>query len=471
MKHIYLLIISFFVFSFCALAQPEIKSQWEGKRVAFLGDSITDARQIGQTNNIFWNNLKNILGIEPYVYGISGNRMNQIIPQGERLEKEHGQAVDAIIVFIGTNDFNGNVPMGEWFTYSREKTLDDGPAEVERTHREMSFDESTFRGRTNKTVLWLKTHFPDKQIIFLTPTHRGFARFSDKNIQPPESFANEGGNFIDDYVQAVKEIADIWAVPVIDLNSISGLYPLVDQQAAYFRNPSSDRLHPNTPGHLRMAYALAYQLLGYPSQFMKFVALSFDDGPNTVTTPKVLDVLRENGVKASFFVIRNKIDKKSAAVMKRASEMGCDIENHSFTHSHMTQMSEADIKDEVAKTSALVQKYTGRAPQFFRPPYIDVNDLMYNSIDLTFICGVGCEDWVKEVTADMRAQRILDSVKDGDIILMHDAEGNDQTVEALKKIIPALKDRGFRFVTVPELFEVRGALPKPHDGKVYTNIY
>src|SRR5574344_40277 len=110
MKHIYLLIISFFVFSFCALAQPEIKSQCEAKRVAFLGDSITDARQIGQTNNIFWNNLKNILGIEPYVYGISGNRMNQIIPQGERLEKEHGQAVDAIIVFIGTNDFNGNVP-------------------------------------------------------------------------------------------------------------------------------------------------------------------------------------------------------------------------------------------------------------------------------------------------------------------------------------------------------------------------
>ena len=104
-----------------ALAQPLISSQWEGSRVAFLGDSITDARQIGSTNNIFWNNLKDILGIEPYVYGISGHRMNQIVGQAEKLEAEHGQAVDAIIVFVGTNDFNGSIPLGEWYTYSREK--------------------------------------------------------------------------------------------------------------------------------------------------------------------------------------------------------------------------------------------------------------------------------------------------------------------------------------------------------------
>ena len=99
-------------------SQALLRSQWEGARVAFLGDSITDARQIATTNNIFWNNLKDILGIEPYVYGISGHRMNQIIGQGERLEREHGQEVDAIIVFIGTNDYNGNVPVGEWYTYS-----------------------------------------------------------------------------------------------------------------------------------------------------------------------------------------------------------------------------------------------------------------------------------------------------------------------------------------------------------------
>ena len=218
-------------------AQPQLHSQWEGARVAFLGDSITDARQIGTTNDVYWHMLD----------------------------------VDAIIVFVGTNDFNGGIPLGDWYSYSYEKTVaanrQTGRQEVTRRHRELVYDDATFRGRANTTLRWLKTHYPDKQIIFLTPIHRAFAQFSDDNIQPPESFANACGLFIDDYVQAVQEIAGVWAVPVIDLNSISGLYPMLDEQAGYFRNADTDRLHPNTPGHVRMAWALAYQLLGYPATF------------------------------------------------------------------------------------------------------------------------------------------------------------------------------------------------------------
>ncbi len=455
-----------------AFAQPLLSSQWDGSRVAFLGDSITDARQIEKTNNIFWNNLKDILGIEPYVYGISGHRMNQIIGQGEKLEAEHGQAVDAIIVFVGTNDFNGSIPLGEWYTYSTEKTLEDGPVEVEKLHRELVYADSTFRGRANVTMRWLKTHYPDKQIILLTPLHRGFARFSDRNIQPPESFANFCGSFIDEYVQAVKEIANVWGVPVIDLNSISGLYPLLDGQAEYFRSPETDRLHPNTPGQLRMAWALAYQLLGYPARFPKYLALSFDNGPNTVTTPKVLDILEENGVPASFFVCGKNIDKSTAKVMRRALQLGCDIENHSFSHSHISRLSEEQIRDEVGRTDALIEKYTGSAPRFFRPPYIDHNELMHKTIGHTFICGVGADDWKKDVDAATRARLILDNVKDGDIILLHDFEGNDATVEALKTVIPELKSRGFEFVTVPQLFDqVRGTVPAAHNGQIYTNVY
>lgn len=255
-----------FLASFQLFAQPEIKSQWEGKRVAYLGDSITDARQIGTTNDVFWHMLENILGTRSYVYGISGHRMNQIVGQGERLMKDHGQDVDAIIVFIGTNDFNGNVPMGEWFDYSYDIVNRNGVDTAVRC-RTMNMDGATFKGRSNITMQWLKTNYPDKQIILLTPIHRGFARFSDKNVQPPEDHANALGLFIDDYVQAVKEIANVWAVPVIDLNSISGLYPLVDEQAPYFRNAETDRLHPNTPGHVRMAYSIAYQLLAYPASF------------------------------------------------------------------------------------------------------------------------------------------------------------------------------------------------------------
>ena len=284
-----------------AFAQPQfIESQWNGRRVAFLGDSITDARQIAQTNNIYWNFLRDILGIEPYVYGISGHRMNQIIGQGERLMAQHGQNVDAILVFIGTNDYNGNIPLGEWYSYSDQKTIDDGPVEVVRRHRELNYDDSTFRGRANTTVRWLKTNYPDKQIIFLTPIHRGYAKFNDKNIQPEESFANACGHFIDEYVQAVKEIANVWAVPVIDLNAISGLYPMLDEHSHYFRKADTDRLHPNTPGQLRMAYALAYQLMGYPAYFPKYVAFSFDSAIDRRLKSQIDALFESYGTQASY---------------------------------------------------------------------------------------------------------------------------------------------------------------------------
>lgn len=245
---------------------PEIMSQWNGKKVAYLGDSITDANQLNW-QNVFWNFLKDILGIEPYVYGINGHQMNQIIGQAEKLEAEHGQDVDAIIVFVGTNDYNAHLPIGEWYEEKAERTFDDGPIEVTRKHRVMNTDESTFCGRTNNVMSYLKHHFPTKQIIFLTPLHRGYATFGDKNIQPDESFANSLGYYIDDYVQAIREAGSLWAIPVIDLFTISGLYPLEKEQLVYFRNPDRDALHPNTEGHRRMAYAIAYQLLGYPASF------------------------------------------------------------------------------------------------------------------------------------------------------------------------------------------------------------
>ena len=244
----------------------EIKCQWNGARVAFLGDSITDPSQIKTTNDVYWHMFEDILGITPYVYGANGHRMNQIVGQAEKLEVQHGQDVDAIIVFIGTNDYNASIPMGEWFTYSEEITEEDGHVQVARRHRELVFDPDTFKGRTNIVLKWLKTHYSTKQIIFFTPIHRGFATFGDNNIQPDENYANAHGLFINDYIQAVREIADVWAVPVIDLAAVSGLYPMLEQYDQYFRNPPVDRLHPNTAGHKRMAYTLAYQLLGYPAK-------------------------------------------------------------------------------------------------------------------------------------------------------------------------------------------------------------
>ena len=87
------------------------------------------------------------------------------------------------------------------------------------------------------------------------------------SIQPDESYPNSLGLYADAYVDAVKEAANVWAVPVIDLNSICGLYPNADSHTRYFHDAQSDRLHPNAEGHYRMAKALAYQLSSYPANF------------------------------------------------------------------------------------------------------------------------------------------------------------------------------------------------------------
>ena len=125
----------------------------------------------------------------------------------------------------------------------------------------------TYKGRINIGVSELKRLFPDKQIVLLTPLHRSTAEFNEKNVQPDESYQNKCGEYIDAYVQAIKEAGNIWAVPVIDFNSVTGMNPMVEEQISYFRNASTDRLHPSTSGQERMARTLLYQLLSLPPSF------------------------------------------------------------------------------------------------------------------------------------------------------------------------------------------------------------
>ena len=97
-------------------------NQWNGKRVAFLGDSITDKIHVGTTKN-YWQYLAEMLGLEPMVYGINGNQWNGVYKQAVKLKAEHADDVDAIIIFAGTNDYNAGVPLGEWYSYADKETL------------------------------------------------------------------------------------------------------------------------------------------------------------------------------------------------------------------------------------------------------------------------------------------------------------------------------------------------------------
>ena len=202
----------------------------------------------------------------------------------------------------------------------------------------------------------------------------------------------------------------------------------------------------------------------------KLIALTFDDGPNDITTPKVLDILEEHKIPASFFVIGQFINDETAKQMTRAISLGCEIQNHSFTHAFMTQLSAEQIAEEVRKTDELIEKYTGTKPWMFRPPYIDHNETMHHTIEHTFICGVGCEDWVPERSAQERYEVMKATAGDGVMFLLHDLVGNDNTVEALKMIIPELKAQGYTFVTATQLFEKKGIKPEPKNGKIYSNV-
>lgn len=262
--------LCFVAFAFAELAASaavfNVEHPWAGKTVAYLGDSITDPRHKA-TDSKYWNWLQQWLEITPYVYAVSGRQWNDIPRQANQLREEHGDDFDAILIFMGTNDYNNAVPLGHWYDEKMENVEFGHKYEKRleyRKHRVPSMDPDTYRGRINIALDSLKRTFPDKQIVLLTPIHRSGFYANEKNWQVPEDYTNRCGEYLDAYVEAVKEAGQVWAVPVIDLGSLCGLYPLQDEYAKYFYKTETDRLHPNKEGHERMAQTLLYQLLTLP---------------------------------------------------------------------------------------------------------------------------------------------------------------------------------------------------------------
>ena len=96
-----------------------LQHPWKGKKVAYFGDSITDPN-IKASKVKYWGFLQDWLGITPYVYGVSGRQWNDIPRQADKLKKEHGDNFDAILIFMGTNDYNNGVPIGDWYTETND---------------------------------------------------------------------------------------------------------------------------------------------------------------------------------------------------------------------------------------------------------------------------------------------------------------------------------------------------------------
>ena len=207
----------------------------------------------------------------------------------------------------------------------------------------------------------------------------------------------------------------------------------------------------------------------------RVVALTFDDGPNPPYTNEIVDYLHSQGAHATFFVVGRAVARYPDVVRKEVS-YGNALGNHSWDHAHMVLERSPHIEREIQQTDDIIYRVTGMHVRLFRPPF-GARD--YAVIDTARRMGYQVIMWSVPLPGDWKGppptvirDRVLRYVKDGDIIVLHDGNrgkgGNrENTVEATKLIVEALRARGYRFVTVPELLRIdslergRSASPSP----------
>lgn len=184
------------------------------------------------------------------------------------------------------------------------------------------------------------------------------------------------------------------------------------------------------------------------------IALTFDDGPHPAYTPQILDVLKEFGVCATFFAVGSNIENYPS-IVKRIQEEGHEIGNHTFNHCHVAKMSRDELKKDIISCMEIIESTVGESPRFFRPPEGVCNQdvkVICEELGLIIVLwSVDTKDW-----AHTPKNQIIDNVRhnthNGSIILMHDFIGkNSPTPEALRSIIPMLRELGYEFVTVSQL--------------------
>ena len=189
-----------------------------------------------------------------------------------------------------------------------------------------------------------------------------------------------------------------------------------------------------------------------------YLSLTFDDGPNKIQTPKVLKILKQHNIKATFFVIGENIEYQKD-ILKMVNEQGHEIGNHFYTHDNINKLTKEEIKANIIKNNELIYSVIKKKPKVVRPPYGIVTD------DLKEVCGElgmsiilwtddkDSKDW--ELTKDSDIiNNLTKKVSNGDIFLFHDSNKKfTNTLSAIDVIIPTLKKKGYKWVTVSELLK------------------
>ncbi len=209
-----------------------------------------------------------------------------------------------------------------------------------------------------------------------------------------------------------------------------------------------------------------------PGEPAKIIAFTFDDGPSQTATEKILNVLEQYNCHATFFVVGNRLRGREST-LKRAYSLGCEIGSHSFDHASFNDKKAKEIKAEFSKTNDILMDIIGIKAGVVRTPYGAHSKKVLKHVNYPVILwSIDTLDWKtrteisnKKKSARKTARKILNSVSDGDIVLMHDLY--EETAAAVEIAVPKLIKQGYRIVSVSELMQYKGIKLKPH--KAYYN--
>ncbi len=185
--------------------------------------------------------------------------------------------------------------------------------------------------------------------------------------------------------------------------------------------------------------------------------MTFDDGPHPQNTPRLLNILRDRNIKATFYVIGNCVDRHPHIVRRIVAE-GHEIGNHTYTHRKLTTLGSSEVRTEMSKTQAAIVRAAGVKPRTMRPPYgalrTDQRNTIFSEFGYpTIMWSVDPQDW-KRPGPSIVSSRILSSSRNGSIILAHDL--HKPTIDAMPRTFDGLLAKGFKFITVSQMLALKG---------------
>ncbi len=204
-----------------------------------------------------------------------------------------------------------------------------------------------------------------------------------------------------------------------------------------------------------LAKGLRYHKLMRGDETKKQIALTFDDGPHPQFTPKLLAILEQQGVKATFFLV-GEMAEKSPDLARAEAAAGHDIGNHTYHHVNLTKIPSGQVATEVQACSDVLKAILGQPVDLFRPPGGDYNQQV---AEVTEALGYTLTLWTDDPGdyaspgGKVIARRILQRASNGGIVLIHD--GVQETIDVLPQVIKALRSQGYTFVTIHEMLSER----------------